>query len=375
MAHINLNCPTFGMAGLNYFLSASIRHSKTAMVWGEAGIGKSQILEELARQLGYEVVILNAGQALVHTASGLAFRTDTNDVELARPRFIREEQEHVAAGRKVILFVDELPNNKKDVVSIFNDLFHCHGVDQHKLDPSTRIIAAGNGPKAGAVECNMFATTSNRIRHCNFEGANVAEFVVFGASTGRIAPESCAYLEANPQHLRMFDPNNAVNATHRSWEDLTPMLSDQRDPATAIGMGQLIEMMSTTVPKEIAVGMAIYVTMAGQLTPLREILADPDNALLPEDRDLDAGRMLVSKIMQNRIALGGLGKDKNDAEAIAKYIQRDPDKDSRAAFMSGVMAGNRDGRVSTVVLTALSKHLRDDYFSALNDMGMGVVGS
>ena len=366
------NLVEFHLKPLIDWVSRCIRHEQAALIMGPPGVGKTQICcTEIERLLDIKMIEVNWGQMPIHMAMGIGYtnpRTDEfgkennlRDVDFSRPIFIRKLWEAYEAGHKVGLFIDEMPNGDKSTVSVVNDIMHRKAVGEHKLPPDCAVVAAGNGANDGAVSMTLFATQANRVAQCRFMGANVEEYVEWGLRTGRLRPEQCAYLEANPTHLYRFDPDQSLNETHRSWEMLTKWLADQDDPATAVDMGTLIQHLSTMVSPEVSAGLAIYIEMNRDLTPLSEIVASPSTAKLPQDRDLDPGRRLVAEIMQSRIAAGGVLKDKAKAKACVEYYSRVKEPELRAAFMSVVGSALTEQRVSAAVMAIAAKAFAKEY--------------
>lgn len=352
--------------------------SRSLLIWGGPGTGKSQCVRHIATQRGFSIVEENCGRLAVHTAGGIGFvkevgednvdssgiKADDKDVYMSRPRLIRELWKLYDEGKPRVLMLDELPNNSKDVVAIMNEAVLDNRIGEHMLPPDTVIIGTGNRYEDNAHACVMYATTANRLAHCVYDGASVMEFVKWGTASGRLAPAVCAYLEANNGHLTSNEKGRVNNASHRSWESASNVVKQHmKNP---MKLGDLIQHVNCDLPKDIATGLGVYITMQGTLTTLPEIMADPLSALTPRDRELDSGQTMVAEIMQLRICKGGIEGEagKPEAAAIAAYVKRFA-PELRAAFLSMVNEGQRLKTIKTKCVTVMQTEFTEEYMSAI----------
>ncbi|MDH5219364.1 MAG: AAA family ATPase, partial [Gammaproteobacteria bacterium] len=86
------------------YLSASEGVHTPVMLWGAPGVGKSQMVAQVAERHDVPVIDIRLSQMEPSDLRGIPFRVD-NIVEWAVPANLPDEKRH---GRKGILFLDEI---------------------------------------------------------------------------------------------------------------------------------------------------------------------------------------------------------------------------------------------------------------------------
>ena len=86
------------------FLSTDHGHHTPVMLWGPPGVGKSQIIAQIAEKHGVSVIDIRLSQMEPSDLRGIPFRSGEL-VEWAAPSILPDEQRH---GKKGILFLDEI---------------------------------------------------------------------------------------------------------------------------------------------------------------------------------------------------------------------------------------------------------------------------
>jgi MoxR-like ATPase len=86
------------------FMSAAEGHHTPVMMWGPPGVGKSQMVSEVAAKHDVPVIDIRLSQMEPSDLRGIPFRTGEN-VEWAVPVILPNAKRH---GEKGILFLDEI---------------------------------------------------------------------------------------------------------------------------------------------------------------------------------------------------------------------------------------------------------------------------
>lgn len=86
------------------FESASEGHHIPVMIWGPPGVGKSQIVAEVARGHSVPLIDIRLSQMEPSDLRGIPFRVD-GTVEWAVPAMLPDASRHGPAG---VLFLDEI---------------------------------------------------------------------------------------------------------------------------------------------------------------------------------------------------------------------------------------------------------------------------
>lgn len=135
---------------LEYLFKAEL----TGFLWGDAGIGKTSIVKQYAKKMGYKFFPLYLGtQSDVGDILGLAdFVKDKNGTavatKFATPIWLKELIDYCAANPDSggILFLDEFNRGRRDILAGMFALALDKTFHTIKLPKNLHIIAAGNPP-------------------------------------------------------------------------------------------------------------------------------------------------------------------------------------------------------------------------------------
>src|SRR5690348_9419970 len=203
-------------------------------IWGSPGVGKSQIVAEVARDLEYEFLDVRASQLDPVDWRGIP-HIDAGETRWAVPGFLPKN------GRG-ILFLDELTSAPQLTQAACYQLVLDRKLGEYSLPPDWVVIAAGNRAADRGVHFPMPRPLRNRFMHLDLD-TDVQEWCQW-AIRSNIRPEIIAFLRFKPDLLHQPATLDA-NAwpTPRSWEMASRVLA-----ATGNGNSDLeIELLSGTV--------------------------------------------------------------------------------------------------------------------------------
>ena len=141
-------------------LQFNIRTGGNLMVFGQAGIGKTEMAQQAAQDAGFEVYYLNLSVLEAPDLLGLPLITDDKSVDYARPKFLPIEGK---VDKKVVLLVDEIDKAKPELQNPLLELFQSHTLNGTKLHIQA-IIATGNLPDEGAHSQPVSHALTNRCK-------------------------------------------------------------------------------------------------------------------------------------------------------------------------------------------------------------------
>ena len=251
-----------------------IRINRPMMIWGGPGIGKSDLVNSLARdpKLG-RCKVIDVRLALWDPTDlkGMPYYDpDTKTMAWAAPN----ELPTVFDGENydnIILFLDELPGATPMVQSAAYQLVLNRRVGTYVLPDNVRIIAAGNRETDKGVTFKMPSPLANRFVHLEVK-VDFDSWLDWAASA-RIHPDIIGYLNANKKDLYEFDPKSASRAwaSPRTWEYASDILYADTD-------------LSTT-------NILLNGTLGEGIT-LKFVAERENNISLPNARDVLAGKIL-----------------------------------------------------------------------------------
>ncbi len=196
------------------FSSALNGHHTPVMIWGPPGVGKSQLVAEIANQHNVPLVDVRLSQLEPTDLRGIPFKED-GMVEWAVPRLLPDAKRH---GPKGILFLDEITSATPAVSAAAYQLILDRCLGEYRVPPGWVIFAAGNRQGDRGVTYSMPSPLANRFTHFTFD-VNVDDWVTW-AHLNDIDERVIAFLRFRPELLFDFDPTieQVAFPTPRSWE-------------------------------------------------------------------------------------------------------------------------------------------------------------
>ena len=196
------------------FLGTEFGHHTPVMLWGPPGVGKSQMVAQVAQKNNVEVIDIRLSQMEPSDLRGIPFR-DNVSVEWAIPSMLPNESRH---GNKGILFLDEITSAAPSVSAAAYQLILDRRLGQYSVPKGWAIFAAGNRQGDRGVTYTMPAPLANRFSHFEVD-INLDDWVAW-AYTNNIDDRIIAFLRFRPDLLFDFDPehNPVAFPSPRSWE-------------------------------------------------------------------------------------------------------------------------------------------------------------
>ena len=196
------------------FISAREGQHTPVMLWGPPGVGKSQIIAEVAARHAAPMIDIRLSQMEPSDLRGIPFRVGSG-VEWAVPAMLPDAERHGAAG---ILFLDEITSAPPSVSAAAYQLILDRRLGAYEVPDGWAIFAAGNRQGDRGVTYTMPAPLANRFSHFEVE-ANLDDWVAWAYENG-IDERLIGFLRFRPERLFDFDPahNPMAFPSPRSWE-------------------------------------------------------------------------------------------------------------------------------------------------------------
>ena len=196
------------------FKSTDAGHHTPVMLWGPPGVGKSQMIAQVAANNNVEVIDIRLSQMEPTDLRGIPFRVD-DTVEWAIPGILPDVTRH---GEKGILFLDEITSAAPTVSAAAYQLILDRRLGEYKVPDGWAIFAAGNRQGDRGVTYTMPAPLANRFSHFEVD-THLDDWVAWAYANG-IDERVIAFLRFRPELLFDFDPahNPVAFPSPRSWE-------------------------------------------------------------------------------------------------------------------------------------------------------------
>lgn len=230
-----------------------IKTLPSVMLWGPPGVGKSQLVRQLAKDIenktGKKSVVTDVRLLLFNPIDLRGIPTANADKTLAiwlKPQIFQMNPDDSIVN---ILFLDEISAAPQSVQAAAYQITLDRVVGEHKLPDNCIVIAAGNRVTDKSVAFKMPKALANRLCHIEIEG-NFKSWKQW-AVKNKINSKVIGFLSFKQNMLMGFNggADDLAFATPRSWEMVSNVLNsvddnvDEMYPMVAglVGTGTAIE--------------------------------------------------------------------------------------------------------------------------------------
>lgn len=274
------------------FTSTGSAAHTPVMLWGPPGIGKSQIIGQIAGKHGVPLIDIRLSQMEPTDLRGIPFRSGER-VEWSVPALLPDEKRHGARG---ILFLDEITSAPPTVTAAAYQLILDRRLGEYRAPDGWVIFAAGNRYGDRGVTYVMPAPLANRFAHYEVEPC-LDDWVAWAHASG-IDSRVIAFLRFRPDLLFDFDPahNPLAFPSPRSWEYAHRALAKFDDIPEL-----LLDAVQACVGPAAGVEFKAFVDHMDELPDI-DAIARGENAGVPPGIDLQYGvaAALVRRAVQVR---------------------------------------------------------------------------
>ncbi len=235
------------------------------MLHGRPGVGKSQIVAQLADEIGAQLYDLRLTTIEPQDLRGLPY------YDHAAGKTVWYRPEDLPDGdRPAVLFLDELTAAAPWLQPTVYGLLQERRVGRHRLPGSVFLVAAGNTVEDGAIAHQMGTGLSDRLVHLVVE-AEPSDWLDNYAVPNGLHPTVIAFIKTRPDLLdtteRGLNDGALIMATPRSWErvsDILKAVPDRRLRAAMIAgtVGEAVAAEFALVEADIAANVQVAEMLA-----------------------------------------------------------------------------------------------------------------
>ena len=239
---------------------------RPVFLWGPPGIGKSEMVADLAEELGGAMIDLRLAQMEPTDLRGIPYyNKDLGKMDWAAPIDLPDE-EFASQHPLVVLFLDEMNSAAPSIQAAAYQLILNRRIGKYTLPKNVVVVAAGNRESDKGVTYRMPAPLANRFVHLEMRVDH--EAWQNWAVTHGIHKDVVGYIGFAKQDLNDFDPRSASRSfpTPRSWTFVSELLDDNIPDST------LTDLVAGAVGEGVAVKFMAHRKIAGQLPKPEEIL-------------------------------------------------------------------------------------------------------
>lgn len=282
---------TVSPSRLKIAIAHSINRKRPLFIWGPPGIGKSDIVAEVARSQGRPLIDIRLplmeptdmrgipylADVKVYDAKGVLVK-DEQGVQLTEKVFTWSNPSDLPTdpNSRALVFFDEMSAAPPSVQVATYQIILNRRIGSYKMPEGVAIIAAGNRVKDKGVAYNMPLPLANRFSHLTLE-TNAADWTEW-ALLNRVHKDIVGYLSFQPNDLYNFNPGNEsyAFATPRSWYFSSELLSDTLDNGDIVDTSMPDDVLGDIIKGTIGEGPGVkfmtYRKQAANLPNAKDIL-------------------------------------------------------------------------------------------------------
>lgn len=238
------------------------------LLMGPPGVGKTQIMEQAARDCGVALVAYTITHHTRQSAVGLPFIrqrhyagrdvsvTEYTMSEIIASIYAKMESTGLSEG---ILFIDEINCVSETLAPTMLQFLQCKTFGNQAVPAGWVIVAAGNPPEYNKSVRDFDLVTLDRVRRMDIQ-PDLGAWREYARAVG-IHSAILSYLELHPQHFYQIeaDVEGSRFVTARGWEDLSNLLDTYEGLGLAADtelIGQYIQ--HPSIAEEFAAYLALY---------------------------------------------------------------------------------------------------------------------
>ena len=239
-------------------------HQRPLLLMGPPGIGKTQIMEQIARECGIGLVSYTITHHTRQSAVGLPFIKEKqyggrtwSVTEYTMSEILASIYQYMEDTEKKegILFIDEINCVSETLAPTMLQFLQCKTFGNQSVPRGWIIVAAGNPPEYNRSVHDLDFVTLDRVRRMDVD-ADLAVFREYAREVN-IHPFILSYLELRPGNFYRVesDVDGLQFVTARGWEDLSRLIRVYEEldlPVNESVIGQFLQ------HREIAMDVAAY---------------------------------------------------------------------------------------------------------------------
>ena len=281
-----MNSPAMSLESAARLLELYILADIPAMLWGAPGVGKSDVVRQVAGKLGFDAVCdfrLNLRESVDLRGMPAA------DLSAMVTRWLRPGDLPFFGNDnwpdRTALFCDEINTAAPSVQAAAFGLILDRLVGEHRLKPGVRIIAAGNRQSDRASAQRMPSALANRFAHVTVE-PDVKAFQRYAMSAPEFAdaPEIIAFFGFMPEALSDIPTaDTAAFASPRAWSRVARLRPGSMPAGTAAEKAIRHLAVAGIVGDARATEFCGFLDIWRTLPPLESIILNPTGAPVPNE--------------------------------------------------------------------------------------------
>lgn len=257
-------------------MSLCVSHRKPVLLVGAPGVGKSDIVESVAQNLDYDLIISHPVVSEATDAKGLPFPSDDKQSAVFLP--YGDLLKAMKATKPTIWFLDDLGQASPSVQAAFMQLLLARRIGEHVIPDCVTFVAATNRKQDRAGVSGILEPVKSRfVTIINVE-ANIEDWLDW-AYDHEMPAVLIAFLRMRSELLHVDKPTAAIenSPSPRTWANLGAL--DNMDLPKYLEL----ETFSGAVGASAAGEYHTFKQVWREMVNPDMVLLDPKNSKVPDD--------------------------------------------------------------------------------------------
>lgn len=279
------------------------------MVHGSPGIGKSEIVHQIAREFNLELIDVRLSQSDPTDLNGLIHNKGNKAGYLPMETFPIKGDKLPKGKNGWLIFLDEINSAPRSVQAASYKLTQDRMVGQNKLHEDVAIVCAGNLDTDNAIVNAMGTAMQSRLVHMELT-VDSKDWLKW-ANKNRLDHRIISYISYRPNSLHLFDPDHSDKtfACPRTWHKLSKLLTEMDELSY-----DYVPLMEGTVGDGAANEFFQFSRVFDSLPDIRDIIANPMTAGLPNE---PSSLYAMTGVLAEQI-------NESNTESVLDYLERLP---------------------------------------------------
>lgn len=310
-------------SGLQNILMALIQRRRPVMVWGEPGIGKTEIGKLVAKMLSWQYLDIRAPLLDPTDLRGIPRVDEDNFTTFAVPKFFPQDRD----PHSTLICFDELPNAPRMTQNALYQITLDRRCGEYFLPDHCAVIACGNREEDNSGAERMSTALASRFMHVDLK-VSVQEWSEW-AIDNDIKVEVIYFIHFMQDYLHKFDPEAEEYAypCPRTWEFVSQTMDAKMDDRTKLVM------LRGTVGEQAATHFMNFLKVWKSLPHPDTIINNPKTAPVPTD---------PSTLIALCGALYRRAEDDTTFDSIVEWARRIPRKDVAQFLVNSCVQQNKE---------------------------------
>lgn len=202
-------------------------------IWGEPGIGKSEIVAQIAAEANWQLIDLRLTRMDSTDLTGLPYLNEQSGKTIYYlPEFLPTEEMIDSWGKTgAIIFLDELSAAEPRLQASAYELILDRRIGKYILPENVMVVAAGNRIEDGAIAYDLTSALSDRFLHYTCLAS--AQSWIKWADENDVHATVKAFIQARPEFLTkgfkgvtVNTNDDKINPSPRSWKRVSDLMTE-----------------------------------------------------------------------------------------------------------------------------------------------------